>query len=386
MTADQLENATPIPQNSNSKMNQTHQNKGNKVLMSLIFILIIGIGLMGFMIVLKKPLTFQPKANVSGSVTKCGIKLGPPVSDSAANNGSYTINFPLKNETGAAATVKLKEERYACSEVNTGSCSNSSSPNGSEYKDYSLAVDEQKIVSLTATQPEGACGSFQLDVYIQSVNNDDTCNTEGKKGNPKDPVWGYYSYESTCTPPTATPPPATPTPKVSNTPTPTPTPTPTGSITNTPTPTSTPTATPTSTPTATPTPTGTLTPTPTGTLTPTPTPTATPSPTPQPHACGYTPCTSNTDCNSGLICVTSNNNGPKYCSLPQYQQACEQNPSVATCCNAPTNSPTPTEIIIAKTSETPSPTTPEIPSAGVDTFGKIFSIIAGGIIILGLLL
>lgn len=71
----------------------------------------------------------------------------------------------------------------------------------------------------------------------------------------------------------------------------------------------------------------------------TPTPTAYITPTNPPHACGYSPCKIDSDCFSGLICVTPNNNGQKYCALPQYQQACAQNPSVTTCCTEPTPTP-----------------------------------------------
>ncbi len=80
----------------------------------------------------------------------------------------------------------------------------------------------------------------------------------------------------------------------------------------------------------------------TPTATPTPTSTPTPSPTPVINECGYTPCTTDASCNDGLICVTAND-GDKYCSLPEYEDACIANPGVEACCNEPT--PTPTTMI-----------------------------------------
>lgn len=87
-------------------------------------------------------------------------------------------------------------------------------------------------------------------------------------------------------------------------------------------------------PSPTPTPSGNPTPTPppVGGLIPTPTPTVTPKP--QPKACGQA-CDTSEDCGSGMTCVKTANNF-SYCALDQYQNACIDNPSVNTCCQAPT--------------------------------------------------
>lgn len=111
--------------------------------------------------------------------------------------------------------------------------------------------------------------------------------------------------------------------------------------------------------------------------TPSPTKTPTPSATPIPHACGYTSCdTTSNPCSSGLICVTAKDN-KNYCSQPAYEAACKANPSVATCCTAPTNTPTPgpsstprpgpssTPGITTIAQATNTPAAPTIPSAGV---------------------
>jgi hypothetical protein len=70
------------------------------------------------------------------------------------------------------------------------------------------------------------------------------------------------------------------------------------------------TPTPTPTGTLTPTPTPTDTPTPTITPTPTPTPTGTPTPTPQQWASCNGTCTTNSDCQSGLVCINNSCRNP----------------------------------------------------------------------------
>jgi len=81
------------------------------------------------------------------------------------------------------------------------------------------------------------------------------------------------------------------------------------------------------------------TPTPSSIPSPTPTSTPTPSPTPVVSECGYTPCTTDASCAEGLVCVTASDNN-KYCSLPEYEDACIAEPGVEACCNEPTPSPT----------------------------------------------
>jgi hypothetical protein len=90
---------------------------------------------------------------------------------------------------------------------------------------------------------------------------------------------------------------------------------------------------------STPTPTGTLTPTPTptptpeDTSTPTPTPTLTPTPTPQQQVSCNSTCTTNSDCQSGLVCISN------FCRNPSCtdQTNCQ--------CQVVYNNPTPTPIV-----------------------------------------
>jgi hypothetical protein len=107
--------------------------------------------------------------------------------------------------------------------------------------------------------------------------------------------------------------------------------------------TETPTLTPTETITLTPTPEDTVTPTPTPTDTPTPTPTPTNTPTPQPQqlsSCNNT-CTTNSDCQSGLVCISNSCRNPSCTNQTNCQCQVVYNnptptppPSPATCSNA----------------------------------------------------
>lgn len=55
---------------------------------------------------------------------------------------------------------------------------------------------------------------------------------------------------------------------------------------------------------------------------------------PEKIACGHSGCAEDNDCTTGLVCITSDS-GTKYCSDENYKTACEDNPSVESCCNAP---------------------------------------------------
>jgi hypothetical protein len=67
----------------------------------------------------------------------------------------------------------------------------------------------------------------------------------------------------------------------------------------------------------------------------------TPTATPMPSECGSTPCDTNDDCNDDLICITASDN-EKYCSKPEYEDACNDSPSIDTCCEEPEATTTPT--------------------------------------------
>lgn len=172
--------------------------------------------------------------------------------------------------------------------------------------------------------------------------------------------------------------------------------TPTVTVTVTPTPSvSEPTSTPSAELTSTPESTTTSIATDTPTLTSEPTATTTPNPTatPIPVACGTKSCDASANpCRSGLNCVQAND-GSNYCSLPEFEDVCKANPAQSSCCTAQGENLTPTEIVLVKATATPGAggaTTvaqvTEIPSAGMATFGKIFTILSLAVILIGLIL
>ncbi len=77
---------------------------------------------------------------------------------------------------------------------------------------------------------------------------------------------------------------------------------------------------------------------------PTATPVPTATPTPVPGSCASRGCSTSNPCDAGLICIQARN-GQSYCSMPNYQTACSDNPSTSTCCNAPTATPGPSQVL-----------------------------------------
>ena len=71
----------------------------------------------------------------------------------------------------------------------------------------------------------------------------------------------------------------------------------------------------------------------------TPVPTVAPTKAPVVVSCGSS-CNTQSDCQSGLTCLKIGNDS--YCAKPEYQAACIQNPSIASCCQPP--KPQPTEL------------------------------------------
>ena len=159
-------------------------------------------------------------------------------------------------------------------------------------------------------------------------------------------------------------------------------PTPTDAATPTPTPT--PTGIPTSTPT--PTPTGvTSTGTPTPTITPGgPTSTPTPTPTPGLLVCATKDCNETTrKCESGNVCIKAND-GSNYCSNESLVDVCKSNPISSVCCKiVPTSNATPTEIILAKTSISPTAVAKLLETGVVKSFVYL---IPAAIMLIGLIL
>lgn len=150
--------------------------------------------------------------------------------------------------------------------------------------------------------------------------------------------------------------------------------------------------TPTGIPTSTPIPTLTIVPTTTDispTVPLTSTPTATPSgPTPTPTiaqlVCATKDCNETTrPCEPGNICIKAND-GSNYCSNESLVDACKSNPISSVCCKIqPTSNATPTEIILAKTSISPTTVGKLLETGVVKSFVYL---IPAAIMLIGLIL
>lgn len=83
-------------------------------------------------------------------------------------------------------------------------------------------------------------------------------------------------------------------------------------------------------------------------------------------ACGEVGCSSNSDCSNGLICVEAED-GNGYCSEEEFEDACAENPSEATCCTPPTITTQPPTVTTVTTTVTQPPTVTTQPPAQVTT-------------------
>ncbi len=72
-------------------------------------------------------------------------------------------------------------------------------------------------------------------------------------------------------------------------------------------------------------------------------------------ACGEEGCETDSDCESGLVCLTADND-KKYCAKEAYETACTDNPSTTNCCTAPTITTTTTVTTTVTPTGTATPT------------------------------
>lgn len=360
------------------------------ILIGLIFIFMILNFYIAYNLLTEKKV-FKPKAEVPAA--EKGKLICSPRSGS--NYGmDYKLNsntIDVTNNTDTSQQIKIQENLCNYKGIMPSEQDHQNCNAYLNEDTKTLAKDETKSFSMVVPK----CKIGQID--ITNINGNG-CFQPGT-GNPWSGGMGFVikanseGYPDNCAEPTSTPSPTStgtpPSPTPTKTPTPTATGTPGPTATRTPTPTKTPTPTRTPTPrgpTNTPPPGATKTPTPTRTPTPTSTPiptaTSTPGPTattaPVPVGCGVKACDNTTNpCRSGLTCVQAND-GSNYCALPEYQTACRENPSLTSCCTAPGNTPTPTEIVLVQATNTPQPTyvaaQPTVPSAGFRNFSFILAI------------
>lgn len=303
----------------------------------------------------------EPSAKISSGIENvCGINIQRPATDPVSVNGKYSLTIPLTNTRPDHAKVLVKQEAYYCDNLSRLACSdNAHSSPDTDFRTYTFAPGETKNITISTTNPKGDCGSFQVDLYIRSVNGDSSCSTEGS------PVFGFFNNAAACS--------------VSNTPTPTKTSTPTSTISITNTPTSSPTPSITGTPTNTPT--GTLTITPSVTQTPSITQTVTPT---NRVAFRHKTCKEGNKCveeecsPSDKPCSSSCTQDSDCTTVKLSHKGCDANKKCVVLDGAGVDSCT------SDVSCQEAPVTPETPTAATVNPTILISILGLGLVVLGL--
>lgn len=327
-------------------------------LLTLTIILLIVTAITGYFI-LQQPFVTKKKAEVSPATTVCGkIKVSVtqsqecnllytkgnsscPLNGKSNPYSSYSTTFTISSIDGNEHIITWHTLDEYCDtvcgtwypEAGVYSCTTDHPiVKTSDSDGDQVTANSPLIITVSRTSPSGqACGTFQQDIFIDSVDTNDKCTYDTETGNIHEEGWGFCQTGLPCEAITNTPTPtATPPSQPTNTPTPTTTPTPSPTTPNQPTNTPTPTTTPTPSPTQPPGPTN------------TPTPTANPG-------CGDS-CSTNAQCPSDHVCSNSK------CVLA----VCLSSDII--CNNSkclrinPTSTPTPTEIILAQTTSIPTTT------------------------------
>lgn len=358
----QVPNFTPVAPKESPKGKKSSLG----IVIGFLGLLLMVVGLVGYLTVLKKPI--KPKVPAEGPLSvSCSAEVGQSL-----YGLRVTHTFTGPNALNECLACKSDRDCYTRMVGTLDTCN---APGNTCTRVGDKCTIEKENAQCNFSTDTPACSVTQFDCVNKPGPTDFGSILNGSGANFVN-CGGCVPIETpTPTLPVSTP---TPSPTVPITPSSSPTPSPTGVISSTPT--------PSPTPTGTPSPTSTPSPTPTGTPGPTSTPPPGPSTTPIPVACGTKGCDNSTNpCRSGSICVQAQD-GSNYCSLPEFQTACKSSPSQSSCCTSPAASPTPTEIILAKVSVSPTaPKTTQIPSVGVAKYGAIFGILSIGIVLLGLI-
>lgn len=242
----------PIALNSPSIVTM-NQGNGHKfpikiTLTALVLVIIAGVGALAYYLTKQRSQNLQSNAHVFNKIDKCGIEIGGTVSDEPSglgkdpskNSKTYKVTYTIENKRNDQRGVRLDNAWFACTFNDQPTC-----PHG-EFKanakwdknsnDVMLGPNQVKTRTVTATQPEGACGMFQIDVNLVAVYKggvwDETCNNNDSRPG----IGGLYWNSAACgqsptNTPTLSPTPSPTLPGPSNTPTATPVTPPTATTT-----------------------------------------------------------------------------------------------------------------------------------------------------------
>jgi hypothetical protein len=147
----------------------------------------IALGILGLFFILtsipaavflvKQRQEIRKEAAMGGPVEFRGIRISAIKEDppTAANGGTYSTTFKIKNTTSTTKTVVLEKHQCACPEGQgnpPGKCFNWGQPGcpAPQTETVSLSRGQSIERTVSAQQPGGqVCGSFQVDIIIKSV-------------------------------------------------------------------------------------------------------------------------------------------------------------------------------------------------------------------------
>jgi hypothetical protein len=166
---------TPASQDSPQKTAKP-KSKKVKTMASVLGILLIITALPLSLLLVKQRQEIRKEAAVSGSTSVCGVQIGPPINEKKPenNNGTYSVDIPIKSIDGKTHSVQYEKYSCVCKEANSSACNeNCRSEPGNAPNIGSTTVN------ISARQSDGSvCGSFQVDLFITSVDNVSTCKTK----------------------------------------------------------------------------------------------------------------------------------------------------------------------------------------------------------------
>ncbi|MBI2611798.1 hypothetical protein HYW54_03580 [Candidatus Gottesmanbacteria bacterium] len=159
-----------------------------------VVLIVVSVGSFGYYIATREPETGQSKAHVFNKIEKCGVEIGGELSDNPSGLGkdpgkdssTYSVTYSVKNinDNNKVRGARINSRWFACLFNDKDTCpagkdfpANAKSDKDDATEDIILQPGETKTFTITATQPAGACGSFQVDINLMAVcKGEEDCN------------------------------------------------------------------------------------------------------------------------------------------------------------------------------------------------------------------
>jgi len=154
------------------------RSKKVKTVVSILGLLLIIASLPLAVVLVKQRQEIRKEAAMGGPVEVQGVQVSATgeQAPTAANGGTYSTTFRVKNTNSGTKTVTIEKHQCACTEGGgnpAGKCFNHGQPGcpAPTTETFSLGGGQSTERTLSARQPDGGvCGSFQVDLVVLSVN------------------------------------------------------------------------------------------------------------------------------------------------------------------------------------------------------------------------